>query len=153
LRKWGAVLVVLLLVLGICGYTWLMDAGKANPYATPVSMSVILVTDKPDLARDSVPALESEVITTSEGEEISVPGVAYLDGEHPDVDVKGIMLVIPIWDGVPHTEVVCELDHGTEVEVLAAQWAESEERYYLKVESEGCEGWVRDLFVSSECHE
>ena len=144
----------LLLVLGIWGCMRLMDAGRTGLSATPIPASGVVATDQPEPTSTPMPVLESAMrITTSEGEVITVPGVAYLNGVQPDPDVKGVMMVIPIWDAVPHAETVCKLDHGTEVGVLAAQWEESEGRYYLQVESGDCEGWVRDMFVSSEYHE
>jgi hypothetical protein len=46
--------------------------------------------------------------------------------------------------------VVCKLDHGAQVDLLAAQWSEEESRYYFQVRSGVCEGWVSEVFLSLE---
>ena len=60
---------------------------------------------------------------------------------------------INIWNGVPRTRVVCTLQHGAAVRLHEVKWVEDEERYYLRVKGDGCEGWVSDPFVSPQFSE
>jgi len=59
---------------------------------------------------------------------------------------------INIWDGVPRKKQVCELDHGTKVELLDAMKDKEEDRYYFRIRKGSCEGWVSEPFLSTEEH-
>ena len=63
------------------------------------------------------------------------------------------LMIIHIWDAVPRQSVVCELAHGTEVDLLSAQFQDDEGRYYFELQSGTCKGWVSEPFLSQEYQE
>jgi hypothetical protein len=71
-----------------------------------------------------------------------------MDGWDLEADPPTIVSPINVWDSVPRQKVVCELDHGDPVELVESKWVESEERYYVLVNTSGCRGWVSDPFIS-----
>lgn len=93
--------------------------------------------------------VEKQVIETRKAF-IRVPGEAYMDGR--DRNASATLMRINIWDDVPRSRPVCEIAHGEEVRVLEAKLYEPEERYYFKVRSGSCVGWVSEPFLSVEKH-
>lgn len=88
-----------------------------------------------------------QIITTTRGT-LQVPGDAFMDGRDLEANPPLTVMKINIWNSASRSRVVCILRHGTAVKVLEAKWAKDEDRYYLRVKGEGCEGWVSDPFVS-----
>lgn len=81
---------------------------------------------------------------------IKIPGYAYLDGR--DLQAKPPLTIgkINIWDSYNRNRVVCKLAHGTKVKILNAKYDAQEQRYYLNIQYDDCEGWVSDPFISTE---
>lgn len=91
----------------------------------------------------------AQTVTTAKGT-FSIPGTAILDGRDPEASEVVTIRSINVWDGVPHHRVVCKLDHGAQVDLLATRWSEEESHTYFQVRSGVCEGWVSEAFVSPE---
>lgn len=92
------------------------------------------------------------VIETGDGL-ITVPGSAYMDGRDLEADPPVTVMNIDVWDSPQQTEVVCQIEHGTLVEVLALDESEVDLQDYIKVKSRDCEGWVPLSFVNPKQHE
>ena len=88
-------------------------------------------------------------IITSKGK-INIPSSAFMDGRDMDAKPPLTIMKINIWDAVPRTRPICKLSHGAQVEVSDAKYLDNEERYYFKVKSGSCDGWVSDTFISPE---
>jgi len=90
-------------------------------------------------------------ITTSKGS-FTISGIAFMDGRDLKANPPLTIMKINIWDGVPRNKRVCELDHGTKVELLDAMKDKEEDRYYFRIRKGSCEGWVSEPFLSTEEH-
>lgn len=114
---------------------------------------VLTVSGSLDQAADSSPIEPVNIITTDEGEEIPVPGNAFMDGRDLEAKPALTVMTINIWDQVPRQQAVCKLQHGDSVQILDAKHYASENRYYFKVRKGLCEGWLSEPFLSAEQHE
>ena len=83
---------------------------------------------------------------------ITVPGSAYMDGRDLEADPPVTVMNIDVWDSPQQSEAVCQMEHGTPVEVLALENL-ADHREYIQVRSSDCEGWVPLSFVSPKQHE
>ncbi len=109
--------------------------------------------DTPEDVTKTVRATSTpQIITTTRGV-LQVPGNAFMDGRDQEANPPLTVMNINIWNSASRSRVVCILQHGAAVKVLEAKWAKDEDRYYLWVKGEGCEGWVSDPFVSPQYYE
>jgi len=92
-------------------------------------------------------------VTTAEGETISSPGRAYMDGRDLEANPVCTLMTINIWDAVPRKKAVCQLAHGQSVAVIAIRYYGAESRYYFRVRSGDCEGYVSESFLSAQKHD
>lgn len=81
-----------------------------------------------------------------------VPGNGFIDGRDLEAIEPITLEQINIWNNVSRTRVVCTLKHGTPVKLDEAKYVDEEQRWYLKVSTNSCEGWVSKPFVSSQKH-
>ena len=81
---------------------------------------------------------------------IKINGYAFIDGRDLQAISPSTISRINIWNSYNRSRVVCKLAHGTKVKILDAKYISKESRYYLKVQTEYCEGWISDPFISSE---
>jgi hypothetical protein len=123
------------------GY-WQMCVNESECFGTKMYVQIISVVAP-------TPEPTPQTVTTSKGS-FTIPGTAYLDGRDLEAVPPLTVMNINIWDGVPRQQVVCVLRHGTSVEVLEATSHEAEDRYYFRVRSGSCEGWVSEPFLSTE---
>jgi len=98
-----------------------------------------------------VPATQN--VETAEGYTFAVPGSAFVDGRSLEEQPPLTIMSINIWGEVPRLKAVCDLQHGTEVQLLEAQYYEPEERYYFLLKSGSCKGWLSENFLSPEKQE
>ncbi len=85
-------------------------------------------------------------ITTEKGR-ITVPGRAVADGRDLQADPPVTVGQINVWNNVSRTQRVCRVAHGTELALLEARRKESEGRFYFRIRSGECEGWLPESFV------
>jgi len=109
------------------------------------------VEEEPTAKQEEVQTSQTETVTTSKGNFV-VPGTAYMDGRDLQASPPLTVMNINVWEGVPRQNRVCSLQHGTKVELLEAQFYSGEQRYYFRVQSGYCEGWVPESFVSNKRH-
>jgi len=121
------------LVISLEGAEWTIESDESPPSPTAIP--------------------ESEVEIETDDGIIVVPGSAYIDGRDLEADPPATVMAIDVWDSPQRSEVVCQIEHGTPVEVLALEENETEQREYLKVRSGDCEGWVPLSFVNPKQHE
>ena len=88
-------------------------------------------------------------IATSKGD-FRVPGRAFLDGSQPESRPPVIELLVPLRQSAVSTVVVCQLDHATEVEVTEVQRDVEKKRYYFRVRTPKCSGWVPETSLSTK---
>jgi len=122
---------------------------QPEPTARPEPTAQPEPTNIPPTSR---PTQEPMTIETDKGT-LTVPGNAFMDGRDLEAADPVTVITINIWDKPQRSQVVCTLAHGTEVELLEAEKPTGESRYYIKVKSGTCEGWVSEPFVGSEYHE
>lgn len=91
----------------------------------------------------------AQTITTAEEEVMSVPGAAYTDGRDSEAKPPLTVMQINIWRAVPRDRVVCQLEHGSLVQLLEARYYTPESRYYFRLRSGTCEGWLSENFLSA----
>lgn len=116
-------------------------------------LGYILVSTSPDTAiLPPTPTAESQTIETAEGYVFPVPGNAFLDGRDLEAQPPLTVMNINIWGEVPRLKAVCNLQHGSEVQLLKAQYYEPEARYYFLVKGGNCRGWLSENFLSTEKH-
>ena len=70
---------------------------------------------------------------------------AYIDGRDLDAQPPLTVGTINLWQGVPRKKTVGQLDHGTRVTVMAAQFDQG--RWYYCVRHWGRRGWVSEPFL------
>jgi len=80
-------------------------------------------------------------VKTSKGT-FTVPGIAYADGRDLEAQPPLTVMKINAWESTKRLMKLCEVPHGREVALLAAEEVKSEERYYFKVR------WVPEVFLS-----
>jgi len=141
-----AVIAGVLLLTCCSSLVRMISSNRAEPF---VEESVPVVTIPADIVEPVEPAPSAETVTTAKGT-FSIPGTATLDGRDPETSEAVTIMSINIWDGVPGHRVVCKLDHGDQVDLLAAQWSEEEGRTYFQVRGGVCEGWISESFLSLE---
>jgi hypothetical protein len=98
------------------------------------------------------PPPEPGIIIETDDGLVEVPGTAYMDGRDLEADPPVTVMNIDVWDSPRRSEVVCQIEHGTPVDVLELGKSETEGDH-LKVKSDACEGWVPMSFISSRHHE
>lgn len=81
-----------------------------------------------------------------------VPGIAYLDGRDVEAKPPLTIMAINVWDGVPRTKVLCQLQHGDQVDLLEAQYHTPESRWYFLIRKGDCRGWLPESFLSDKKH-
>lgn len=84
-------------------------------------------------------------VTTSRGT-ISVPGTAFLDGRDLEARPPITVTDINVWDSQQRRKVVCKLKHGAAVSVR--QSTELDGRFYFRIQSGACEGWIPESFLN-----
>lgn len=141
-----AVIAVVLLLTCCSALARMISSNRAEPF---VEEFVPIATSQTDIVEPVESAPIAETVTTARGT-FSIPGTATLDGRNPETSEAVTIMSINIWDGVPRHRVVCKLDHGAQVDLLAAQWSDEESRTYFQVRSGVCEGWVSESFLSLE---
>ena len=87
-------------------------------------------------------------ITTSKGDFL-VPGRAFLDGSRPESRPPVIAMFVPLLQSAVSTAAVCQLEHGTQVELLEVQRDVEKRRYYFRVRTPRCDGWVSETALST----
>ncbi len=139
--------------------TWFQSGISCLAFVTAVLMLVAIYSS--DSARNAGqeatlghtntagPTITPQIITTFRGT-LQVPGDAFMDGRDPEADPPLTIMQINVWNNASRSRVVCRLAHGAAVEVREARWSDDENRYYLKIKGENCEGWVSDPFVSPQ---
>lgn len=110
-------------------------------------------SDRPEVQPTSPP--QPQTITTSEGDNLTVSGIAYTDGRTRSG--SSTLMTLGVWDGVPRQRAVCRLQHGTQVNLLEAKWTDEEweygdGRYYFLIDygNGECKGWIPENFLSEE---
>lgn len=133
----------------LCVLVW----GFAPKNSTkPASQFPEISTRTPRPTAATQPTTSTITTETTKGT-LTIPGPAYMDGRDLDAADPVTVMTINIWDAPDRSTIVCRLEHGEEITLLAAQKNEDEGLYYFKVKSSPCEGWVSEPFVSSEYHE
>ncbi len=89
-----------------------------------------LAAAAPATAQTIVP--NAATITTSKGD-FQVPGRAFLDGSRPESRPPVTAMFIPLLQSAVSTAPVCQLEHGTQVELLEVQRDVEKRRYYFRV--------------------
>jgi hypothetical protein len=91
-------------------------------------------------------------LQTSKGR-LTVPGYAYLDGRDLEALPPLTLRQVRLWDSPRRRKPICQVTHGSRVEVAEASFAVEEDRYYFRVASQDCAGWVPEVFISPEFNE
>jgi hypothetical protein len=99
----------------------------------------------------SAESVTSRVIDTSKGK-FTIPGYCWLDGR--DLEARPPLTVqnINVWNAVRRSAVVCRLQHGQRIETLAAEQNATEDRWYVKIRRNDCEGWLPEDWLSNQRH-
>jgi hypothetical protein len=137
------------LVISLEDAQWTIESNGSTP--TPLENK-----DEPDdLTPPPAPSSspEAPIIIETEDGVITVPGSAYMDGRDLEANPPVTVMNINVWDSPQRSEVACQIEHGTPVDVLELEENEAEHRGYLKVKSSDCEGWVPISFVNPKEHE
>jgi hypothetical protein len=106
--------------------------------------------DSPESGSNPPPEPQTVQRILVERGEISVPGVAYLDGREPGADPPRTVMDILVWESPSLTGSSCQLNHGAQVSVLDAAWDQDEEHHAFHIAGDSCRGWVVEHFVGEE---
>lgn len=111
-------------------------------------------TSEPVATEAAASTPTSQVVNTSRGA-VPVPGPGFINGNDDSGLVLTTIWKVNVWarTGPSRGRVVCELTHGRPVQVDEAEYVDEEERYYLHVTFQSCQGWVPDWAVSPTCEE
>lgn len=99
------------------------------------------------LAQTIVP--NAATITTSKGD-FQVPGRAFLDGSRPESRPPATAMFVTLLQSAVSTAPVCQLEHGTQVDLLEVQRDVEKRRYYFRVRTPKCDGWVPETALSAK---
>jgi hypothetical protein len=88
-------------------------------------------------------------ITTSKGD-FQVPGRAYLDGSRPESRPPATAALVPLLQSATGTHAVCQVGHGTSVDLLEVQRDVEKKMFYFRVRAPKCEGWVPEAALSTK---
>ena len=108
---------------------------------------VALFATAPALAQNIVP--KTMTVTTSKGD-FEVPGRAFLDGSDPESRPPVIAKLVSLFQSATTTHVVCQVEHGTEVNLLEVQRHVEKKLFYFRVKAPACEGWVPATALSTK---
>jgi hypothetical protein len=98
-------------------------------------------------AQNIVP--NAATIATSKGD-FKVPGRAFLDGSQPRSQPPVTLPLVPLLQSAVSTAAVCQVEHGTQVDVLDVQRDIEKQRYYFRVRAPKCDGWVPETALSTK---
>ena len=112
-----------------------------------LSLALIALVAAPAAAQTIVP--NAATITTSKGD-FQVPGRAFLDGSQPESRPPVTVMLIPLLQSAVSTAAVCQVDHGTQVDLLDVQRDVEKKRYYFRVRAPKCDGWVPETALATK---
>jgi hypothetical protein len=112
-----------------------------------LGLALFALVAAPALAQNIVPS--ATVITTSKGD-FKVPGRAFLDGSRPESKPPVTAMLIPLLQSAVSTAPVCQVEHGTPVDLLEVQRDVEKQRYYFRVRVPKCDGWVPEAALSTK---
>jgi hypothetical protein len=101
----------------------------------------------PASAQTIVP--NAATITTSKGD-FQVPGRAFLDGSQPESRPPVTARLVPLLQSAVSTVAVCQAEHGTQVDLLEVQRYVEQKRYYFRIRTPKCDGWVPETALSTK---
>ena len=102
---------------------------------------------QPAVAQTTVP--NAVTLSTSKGE-FKVPGRAFLDGSEPESRPPVTVALIPLLQSATSTAPVCQVEHGTPVDLLDVQRDVEKKQYYFRVRAPKCDGWVPETALSTK---
>ena len=129
-----------LLVMGVFVLA-IFDSTNYGPWGSKASRS-----------SGPVQSLHDTISIATKNGTFAIPGTAYMDGRELSSPQETEMNII-VWDAVPWSRPVCELQHGTKVEIHEARFHVPGEYYCFRVTHAGCEGWVFGYYLSTSWHE
>jgi hypothetical protein len=110
-------------------------------------LALIALVAAPAPAQTIVP--NAATITTSKGD-FKVPGRAFLDGSQPNVRPSITAMLVPLLQSALSTAAVCQVEHGSQVDLLDVQRDVEKKRYYFRVRAPKCDGWVPETALSTK---
>ena len=120
----------LLMVVG-----WCAGSGTATPTNAPARSPTVTPTPPP--------------VTTREGVALTSGATAWIDGRDVDASPPLTIRRVNIWDSANRTRVVCSIEHGREVRVLAVERLR-DGRQTARVQFNNCTGWLTaDMFLAT----
>ncbi len=93
----------------------------------------------------------SSVVETARGT-FTIPGQAWTDGRDLEATPPLTVESINVWDAALRSTVVCRVQHGQQVETLAAERNNAEGRWYMKIRRGSCEGWLPEDWLNKQRH-
>jgi len=112
-----------------------------------LSLALFALVAAPAAAQTIVP--NAATITTSKGD-FQVPGRAFLDGSHPESRPPLTAMLVPLLQSAVSTAAVCQVEHGTEVDLLEVQRDVEQKRYYFRIRAPKCDGWVPETALATK---
>jgi hypothetical protein len=111
------------------------------------SLAMIALVAAPVQAQTVVP--NAATITTPKGD-FKVPGRAFLDGSQPGLRPPVTAMLVPLLQSAVSTVAVCQVEHGSQVDLLDVQRDVEKKRYYFRVRAPKCDGWVPETSLSAK---
>ncbi len=111
------------------------------------SLALLALVGAPALAQTTVP--NAAIIATSKGD-FTVPGRAFLDGSQPNSRPPVTAMLVPLLQSAVSTVAVCQVGHGSQVDLLDVQRDVEKKRYYFRVRAPKCDGWVPETALSTK---
>jgi hypothetical protein len=112
-----------------------------------LSLALIAMVAAPGSAQTTVP--NAATIVTSKGD-FQVPGRAFLDGSQPKSRPPVTVMLVPLLQSAVSPAAVCQVEHGTQVDLLDVQRDVEQKRYYFRVRAPKCDGWVPETALSTK---
>jgi hypothetical protein len=112
-----------------------------------IVLTLVALVAAPVSAQTIVP--NAATITTSKGD-FQVPGRAFLDGSRPESRPPITAMFVPLLQSAVSTAPVCQLEHGTQVDLLEVQRDVEKKRYYFRIRAPKCDGWVPETALSTK---
>jgi hypothetical protein len=78
----------------------------------------------------------------------AVPGTAFIDGRDLEASPPLTVMSVSVWESTRRLSRLCSLPHGASVSLAQVERVQAEERYYFRVVTKACEGWVPEVFLS-----
>lgn len=95
---------------------------------------------------------EIAIVETDKGT-LTIGQPAFIDGRDLDARPPLTVMAVNIWGNMPRTRIVCQLAHGSHIDIVSVKFYAPENRHYFLIRRDDCQGWLTEGLLSNRCNE